>query len=99
MKRFAWALALAVLAGCTQVEKIPQPPVVIKTPDYLLELPPVTPPPDEERFVTLEPKQKVEVLSALARRLYEDIAQLARQIRTIKERQDDIVRKEGQHVQ
>lgn len=83
--------ALLLLAACSTPAPVLQEPVIITVPEYLLVTPSPTPPPDEGKFVELEPKQQVEALSAVLRGVYTEYAFLIKQIKAIADRQKAMI--------
>jgi len=83
--------ALLLLAACSTPTPVPQEPVVIKTPEYLLVTPSPTPPPEEDKFVDLEPEKQVEVLAGVLRSVYKDYSFLVEQIKAIADRQKSML--------
>jgi len=83
--------ALLLLTACSTPVQVPQDPVVITVPEYLLVTPSPTQPPEEDKFVDLTPEEQVKVLAAVLRSVYKDYAFLIKQITAIDDRQKSMV--------
>ena len=83
--------ALILLTACSTPQPVPQEPVVITVPEYLLVTPTPTPPPEENKFVDLTPEDQVKELASVLRSVYADYAYLIKQITFIADRQKAMI--------